>query len=265
MAKFPYFPFFPDDWLSSSRIDLLTAEQERGYLRLLCRSWNMPDCTLPDNEEHLLRWSRISDANALRTLLRTLFERNKKGWRNAKLYTLFLKAKDKHEKASSSASMRYIKKHNTANAKRTQSERTANQNQNQKNIKTKKAQVFVLPEWIDKATWNSFDEMRNKLRKPMTERAKELIVMELIKLKSLGNDPNAVLLESIRKSWQDVFPLKEKNNGSGKIAKEELMNALKNKNNISMPPLSDSAKELFYSMNKSWGKLQVEIAKGEVI
>jgi len=116
MAKIPYFPFYPDDWLSSSRIDLLTADQERGYFRLLCRSWNMPDCILPDNEKLLLKWSRMQSADDLRTLcerfaegMEPLFDRVKNGWRNPKLYALWLKSQDKHEKAIESANARHKK------------------------------------------------------------------------------------------------------------------------------------------------------------
>jgi hypothetical protein len=40
----------------------------------------------------------------------------------------------------------------------------------------------------------------------MTDRARNLIVMEIMKL---GQDPDELLEQSIRKGWQDVFPLKE--------------------------------------------------------
>jgi uncharacterized protein YdaU (DUF1376 family) len=140
MAKIPYFPFYPDDWLSSSRIDTMTADQERGYFRLLCRSWGMPGCTLPDDNGHLSRWSLLSDANALRTVMRTFFERTEKGWRNPKLYGLWMKAQEKHTKAVKSANSLWKKKkglcegisERNANAEQTQSVGNANQNQNQK-------------------------------------------------------------------------------------------------------------------------------------
>ena len=157
MAKIPYFPFFPDDWLSSSRIDLLTADQERGYLRLLCRSWGMPDCVLTTDEKHLMKWSLLSDANALRTLMPMFFERVERGWRNPKLYSLWLKAQDKHLKASESAKSLWNNKkkesERIANAVQTQSVGNANQNQNQ-NQKEPKNILSFTPDF--ESRWNLY-------------------------------------------------------------------------------------------------------------
>lgn len=66
--------------------------------------------------------------------------------------------------------------------------------------------AFVLPESIPPETWQMFEEHRNRLRKPMTDRARMLIVG---KLEKIGGNPAAVLDQSIRKGWQDVFPVQE--------------------------------------------------------
>lgn len=76
----------------------------------------------------------------------------------------------------------------------------------QKKEKKKKDMIFFLPEDIDKNVWNAFVEMRSKIKKPLTEYAKILIVEELNKI---GQDKNEVLKKSIENSWQGVFPLKE--------------------------------------------------------
>lgn len=65
-----------------------------------------------------------------------------------------------------------------------------------------------IPDWIPKDAWNAYAEMRNKVRKPMTGRAAQLAIAELLKLKELGNDPKAVLEQSVMNSWQGLFPLK---------------------------------------------------------
>lgn len=76
------------------------------------------------------------------------------------------------------------------------------------------AEEFQIPEWVPKKAWDDFIAMRKKLRKAPTERAKELIVLELAKLHDAGDDVGGVLDQSTRKSWQDVFPLdKEINRG----------------------------------------------------
>jgi hypothetical protein len=69
--------------------------------------------------------------------------------------------------------------------------------------------AFVLPDWINPETWSHFEEMRQKMRKPMTDRARRDIVARLDKLRTDGQDVEAMLAQSIRKSWQDVFEVKD--------------------------------------------------------
>ena len=61
-----------------------------------------------------------------------------------------------------------------------------------------------------KKTWKDFIEMRVKIRKPMTVRAGELLIMDLNKLSNDENIQIAILNQSIMNSWQGVFPLKDK-------------------------------------------------------
>lgn len=64
-----------------------------------------------------------------------------------------------------------------------------------------------LPSWMPLAAWDAYVEMRKKIRRPMTERAKELAVLRLDKLRQAGHDPEAVLDQSVFNSWQGLFPL----------------------------------------------------------
>jgi hypothetical protein len=66
------------------------------------------------------------------------------------------------------------------------------------NPKTKKEEFF-LPEWIDKVAWAAFEEMRIKIKKPMTDRARKNIISKLEAFKSKGHD------NSITLSWQGVY------------------------------------------------------------
>lgn len=84
--------------------------------------------------------------------------------------------------------------------------------------KTPPSAAFVLPVWIKKITWDGFEEMRKKERHPLTDKARQLIVVELEKLRELGHNPNESLERSIVNSWRGVFPPKE--SGSGKAATE---------------------------------------------
>ena len=66
----------------------------------------------------------------------------------------------------------------------------------------------ILPEWIDKDTWKAFLEMRRKKKAIPTEKAKELLIKELEKLKDEGHNPSEVLNQSIMRNYTGVFPLK---------------------------------------------------------
>ncbi len=87
-------------------------------------------------------------------------------------------------------------------------DKTKTKKRKEKKIKESGDNGFKLPEWVDNKAWNNFIEMRNKIRKPMTEKAKSLIVIELTKLRDKGNNPIEVLNQSIVNSWQGVFELK---------------------------------------------------------
>lgn len=53
------FLLYVDDWLSSGKIELMDAHEERGYLRLLLRAWKEPDCGLPTDDLTLAAWSKM--------------------------------------------------------------------------------------------------------------------------------------------------------------------------------------------------------------
>lgn len=57
----PAFQFYPGDWLSSTKIALMTPAQEGAYLRLLCHAWNDPDCSIPDDDNQLAILSRLGE------------------------------------------------------------------------------------------------------------------------------------------------------------------------------------------------------------
>jgi phage replication O-like protein O len=76
-----------------------------------------------------------------------------------------------------------------------------------------KANIYTLPDWINKNTWDSFLEMRKSIKKPATEKAIVLIIKTLSLLKESGDNPNEVLEKSIINNWRDVYPLKKQFGG----------------------------------------------------
>lgn len=72
---------------------------------------------------------------------------------------------------------------------------------------------FVLPPEIPAQPWADFVAMRNRIRKPMTDRAKQLAVIELGKLAADGWPPGDVLNNSTMNSYQGLVPPKGRNHG----------------------------------------------------
>lgn len=65
--------------------------------------------------------------------------------------------------------------------------------------------AFVLPEWIPVEPWDGFVEMRKKLRKPMTDRARDLKIADLQRLRDAGHDIGAILDKSTGNGWIDLY------------------------------------------------------------
>lgn len=68
----------------------------------------------------------------------------------------------------------------------------------------------MLPTWIDPESWQAFKAMRKVIKAPLTPYAEKLIIIQLVRLKSAGEDPQACLDQSIMLSWRDVFPVRDK-------------------------------------------------------
>ena len=72
-----------------------------------------------------------------------------------------------------------------------------------KNVIKEKSAIFLK-------TWKDFKDMRIKKKKPLTDRAEELILKDLDKLSENEKEQIMILNQSIKNCWQGVFPLKNK-------------------------------------------------------
>jgi len=73
---------------------------------------------------------------------------------------------------------------------------------------------IALPEWLPIAQWSEFLKLRKQKRAPVTLYAQELTLEQLSRLKNAGNDPGAVLAQSIVNGWPGLFPLNGNKNGN---------------------------------------------------
>lgn len=64
------------------------------------------------------------------------------------------------------------------------------------------------PDWLPVPEWEAFKEMRKKLKAPLGDYAEQLALRDLTKLREQGQDPKAVIDQSIFRSWKGLFPVK---------------------------------------------------------
>lgn len=69
---------------------------------------------------------------------------------------------------------------------------------------------FCLPDWIPKDSWGGYVGMRNKLKKPMTDHARDLVIRQLERFRSAGHSVGEILDTSTRSNWVDVYEPKPK-------------------------------------------------------
>lgn len=73
-----------------------------------------------------------------------------------------------------------------------------------------------LPDWLPRDAWVDWVEHRIAVKAPMTGRAATMAINHLAKLRAAGNDPVAVIEQSVRSGkWTDLYPLRDQRGGFG--------------------------------------------------
>jgi phage replication O-like protein O len=78
--------------------------------------------------------------------------------------------------------------------------------------KEKEPIKIEYPTWLDLNLWEQFKAMRKEIKKPMTEVAEKYALAKLARMRNVGQDPSAVIQQSIDNTWQGLFDIK-----SGKL------------------------------------------------
>lgn len=85
----------------------------------------------------------------------------------------------------------------------------------EENKKETRARARLTPPFVDPSprhleAWQGFVEMRKSVKKPLTERAAELITKKLERLAPGDDDGKAAILDqSVERGWLGVFPIKQ--------------------------------------------------------
>lgn len=139
MGKPHWFPFYVNDFLSSSKVTLMSNEERGGYILLLCHEWNDPHCTLPDNDEAIRKLSQLMGDL---TLVKSCFIRKRGRLLNERLYTEWIKTKEKSDLARKSIAIRWKNERNTNVLPTQYSSQSQSQSQSQSE---KEKEKIILP------------------------------------------------------------------------------------------------------------------------
>lgn len=92
---------------------------------------------------------------------------------------------------------------------------------------------------IRKEVWEAFEETRRRMRKPLTDYAKQLAVKKLLAFQAKGHDPNDILETTIVNGWMGFVEPKEQRNGgyqqSGRINRVDAQIAELRKAGVNIP------------------------------
>lgn len=148
------FLFYIDDWLSSKRVKMMDAEEERGYFRLLLAEATEPDCGLPDDDNWLAtisllgqQWFRPTKDRLKRIAGQTSGQKIRESFeaRNGRLYNTRLVKEWEHQQKVQAARKESGAKGGRppkANGNQTESKRQPNDIANEKQNETNDVCVY---------------------------------------------------------------------------------------------------------------------------
>jgi uncharacterized protein YdaU (DUF1376 family) len=210
-----YYPHHIGDYLRDTVH--LTMVEDAAYRRML-DLYYASEKPLPLDFEYLCRLVRARETQereATHSILSHFFQKCEDGWRNKRADEEIRKGKARVKAARVNGKRggrpitQRVSRNNPAGSRSDNPELNYQNQKPKPKAKEEKHSAVALPEWLPQEAWTSFEENRKELRKPLTKRAKELVLTELGKLRQAGHEPAAVLLQSVRKGWLDVFPLKD--------------------------------------------------------
>lgn len=216
----------------------LTLQEHGAYLLLMAHYYSTGR-PLPANAEQLHRICRafaVQEQCAVDSVLQKFFALDGDVWRHARIDAEMCKAIEISEKRAFAARKAHKSRNSGANAEQLQSKCNANamqmqsncsalsqsQSQSHKEKKEKqRACAQVSPErladvGLTSESWQLFVDHRRQIRKPLTDRAAELLLKDLKAWREGGHDPNALIETSVKNGWQGVFLPKDKPSGASK-------------------------------------------------
>lgn len=227
----PYFPMFAKDY--EAKTAHLTILEDGAYNRLLRLCWMTPGCTLPDDEQWIMRKLRArteEEKEAVRTVLEEFFETKKGRVFQQNLLDIYESSVSRHKSAvengkkggrprksleNNTSGKSYGKPDAKANGKLKKANQNHNQNHNtplppeggsdlfgeDRKKPAKETPATILCDVIPEETARALIDYRQKKRKPLTVHAAKLAVTQLRKF----SDPVASVNQTILNGWTGFF------------------------------------------------------------
>lgn len=153
MEKPPYFPFFVNDFLSDSKISVMTTQQVGAVILLLCRAWHEdPVGTLPDDDFLLSKWTRMTPDRwkKNKAVIMSAFELNEKlAWQSRRMKREHALMMQRYEKRLTASIIANKSRWNRSESDVERSPNgvpiSPNQNQNQIHIQNQRREVPPNP------------------------------------------------------------------------------------------------------------------------
>ena len=218
MGKNPAFQFYPNDW--NRDMEEHSLEIQGAWIVLLCKLWWSE--TRGEATKSLYEWARVLREKNKKTekILHFLQEKSVADihFLDNQNITIISRRMVKDNKISL-IRQEVGKLGGNPGLKKIEENRKklVNQSPNQNNQSpsptptTKITNKAQAPDWLDHKLFNDFLEHRKKLRKPMTEKAKELFFSKLNKFKEQGFNPTELIETAIVSGWQTVYEPRDRN------------------------------------------------------
>jgi uncharacterized protein YdaU (DUF1376 family) len=210
MARSPirdWMPFEIDRFFASSRVQGMKDFQRWWYVSLLLRAWQSePPCRLPDDDNELRIAAGAPDEKIWAkhsALVLGAFHATGDGHRvNRRQLEIY------EEKMG----VRAIKKANGRGGgrpRKTEQKPNGYESVSGSSSSESISEVvlgFELPAGVPKKAWIAFEEMRQRIGKPLTPVARKLAAKRLKEVCELGLNPEEVIYESVLNSWPSFYP-----------------------------------------------------------
>jgi uncharacterized protein YdaU (DUF1376 family) len=211
----PWFAFYPHDFLSDSKVAVMSALEVGAYIRLLCFAWNeTPPGTLPAQNRLLARWGGVTDEewSEHKEFVMSAFTLKEDGrWHQKRMEAEAIESVEKHRarveagrKGGLSKAVAMLEHGSTIH--------NHNHSHSKKNTPTPQGAGFFPDELRTEAfgkAWSEWEADRKERRKRITPRAREL---QLEHCRLMGEQRAiAAIRHSIEQGYTGIYEVKLSN------------------------------------------------------